>query len=125
MVMSKLPSDIRLRVTHETTDELWRMDDLMEVIWKKVKGHEFSEVTKIKSQPSNPSTTIHGHITPTTSAFTIQGHQIQCVYYSGQHYSASCDKVKLAKEHKDILIKSDQCFNCLSLTTRQVCYVMK
>ena len=42
-----------------------------------------------------------------------QGHNIQYVYCSGQHYLASCDKVKLAKDQKNILIKSGCCFNCL------------
>jgi len=52
-----------------------------------------------------------------------QSHNIQYVYCSGQHYSATCDKVKLAKDRKDILIKSGRYFNCLKYNhkTRDCC----
>ena len=85
----------------------------MEVTRKVVEARESSEGTKIKSQPVNPKPHTHGHNPPISSTFTTLGHNIQCVYCSGQHYSASCDKVKFAKGRKDILIKSGRCFNCL------------
>ena len=85
----------------------------MKVIQKEVEARESSEGTKIKSQPVNPKPHTHGHNPPISSTFTTQGHNIQCVYCSGQHYSASCDMVKFVKDRKDILIKSDHCFNCL------------
>ena len=113
MIMSKLPNDIRLRVARELTDENWKIDELMEVIRKEVEARESSEGTKIKSQPVTSKPLTHGHNPPISSAFMTQGHNIQCVYCSGQHYSASCDKVKFTKDRRDILIKSGRCFNCL------------
>ena len=100
MIMSKLPSDIRLCVACDLTDEQWKIDELMDVILKEVEARESSEETKIKSQQVNPKPSTHGH---TSSAFMTQGNNIQCVYCSGQHYSASCNKVKLAKDRKDVL----------------------
>jgi len=113
MIMSKLPSDIRLQVARELTDENWKIDKLMEVIHKEVEARESSEGTKIKSQPVNPKPHVQSHGPPISSAFVTQGHNIQCVYCSDHHYSASCDKVKFAKDRKDILLKGGRCFNCL------------
>ena len=87
----------------------------MEVILKEVEAHESSEGTKIKSQPVNPKPPTPGHSPSISSAFMTQGHNIQCVYCGGQYYSASCERVKLTKDRKDILIKNGRCFNCLRL----------
>ena len=107
MIMSKLPSEIRLRVARESTEELWKIEDLMDVIKKEVEAREASEGTKIKSPQAG---TRPGHNLPTANALVTHGHNIQCVYCNGQHYSASCDKVCDIKLRKDVLIKTGRCF---------------
>ena len=107
MIMSKLPSEICLCVARESTEELWKIEDLMNVIKKEVEAHEASEGIKIKSPQSSTR--------PTVNALVTHGHNIQCVYCNGQHYSASCDKVCDVKVCKDVLIKTGCCFNCLKL----------
>lgn len=49
---------------------------------------------------------------PTAGTFVTQGTTLLCcAYCQGQHYySASCDKFKDVKAHKDILLKSGRCF---------------
>jgi len=61
MIMSKLPSDIRLRVVCELTDENWKIDKLMEVIQKEVEARESSEGTKIKLQSVNMKPHVQNH----------------------------------------------------------------
>ena len=120
MIMSKLPTEIRLRVARESTEELWKIEDLMNVIKKEVEACEASEGTNFKSPQSG---TRSSHNLPTANALVTHGHNIQCVYCNGQHYSASCDKVcdvkarKVCdvKARKDVLIKTGRCFNCLKL----------
>ena len=61
--MSKLPNDIRLRIARETTSEVWKMDELLEVIKAEVEAREASEGTKLgpqqllnhKNNPKHPS----------------------------------------------------------------------
>ena len=89
MIMSKLPSEICLRVARESTEELRKADDLMDVVKKEVEAHEASEGTKIKLSQSG---TRSGYNLPTVNALVTHGHNIQCVYCNGQHHSASCDK---------------------------------
>ena len=55
----------------------------------------------------------HASHAPTTDTFVTHGPSIQCAYCQGNHYSASCDKVKDVKVRKDILLKNGHCFNCL------------
>ena len=48
--MSKLPNDIRLRIVRETTSEMWKMDEMLEVIKAEVEAREASEGTKLRPQ---------------------------------------------------------------------------
>ena len=50
VIMSKLPNDIRLRIARETTSEVWKMDELLEVIKAEVEAREASEGTKLRPQ---------------------------------------------------------------------------
>lgn len=115
MIMSKLLSEMRLRVARETTDEVWKIDELMDVIKKEVEARQASEGTKFKSSLPGARIFTPSHNVPTASALVAQNHYIRCVYCNGQHFSASCDKICRVKERKDILIKSGHCFNCLKL----------
>jgi len=119
VVMSKIPSDIRLRIARETKSEVWKIDELLEVIKVEVEAREASEGTKVN--PHSKPLQLLGHKNssgqlpathPTTGSF-YSNKSIQCVYCQGNHHSASCDKVEAIEERRDILIKAGRCFNCL------------
>ena len=42
VVMSKLPNEIRLQVAHTTTDEIWKIEELLQTIKKEVEARETS-----------------------------------------------------------------------------------
>ena len=76
VIVLKLPNDIRLTITRETTSEVWKMDELPDVIKAELEVREASDGTKVnnlsrpqqllnhKAKFSNPSST---H--PTMGAF--------------------------------------------------------
>ena len=47
--MSKLPGDIRLRIGRESGDDVWNLDELMEVICTEVEAREVSEGVKVNT----------------------------------------------------------------------------
>ena len=114
IIMSKLPSEVRLKVAQENQEDVWQIKDLMKVLQTEVDAREASETTKLKSASQtaakNHSQNRHNH---TAGAFVSQNRPIKCVYCNALHYSASCDKVRDVKERKDHLIKTGRCFNCL------------
>ena len=120
VIMSKMPPDIRLRIARETKSEVWKIDELLEVIKVEVEAREASEGTKVN--PHTKPLHLLGHKNssgqlpathPTTGSFFSNNKSIQCVYCQGNHYSASCEKVETIDERRDILIKTGRCFNCL------------
>jgi len=114
IILSKLPSEVRLRISRESDGDVWKIKDLMKVLLTEVEAREAADTTRLRSvtQASARSQSHSRHI-HTAGAFVSQNRQIKCVYCNGLHYSASCDKVRDVKDHRDILIKTGRCFNCL------------
>ena len=111
--MSKLTGDIRLRIARESKDDVWNLDELMEVI-----RTEVSEVVKVNSvkssqQQSRPAPS--SSMNPTASALTASNMKIRCVYCNGEHFSASCSKLQSLEDRKKSLLNANRCFNCLKL----------
>ena len=50
VIISKLPIDIRLKIAKETTSEVWKMDELLDVIKAELEAREASEGTKLRPQ---------------------------------------------------------------------------
>ena len=47
IVMSKLPNDIRLQIARKATSEVWKMEDLLDMIKKEIQAREASEQIKV------------------------------------------------------------------------------
>ena len=82
IIMSKLPGEIRLRVARETKDDVWSLDDLMQVIQAEVEAREASEGVRMNAvkppmPPSNRSSS--GNHNPTANALVRWIHErVEC-----------------------------------------------
>ena len=119
VIMTKLPSDLHLRIARETQQEVWNIDDLITVIKVEVEARETNEGVKLGTsrplgQPPyrNPSST---YPTQSTASASVSSNQfkIRCAYCGEDHFSASCSKITDISDGKRILLKADRCFNCL------------
>ena len=124
IIMTKLPSDVRLRIARQSEEEVWKIEDLLEVIKLEVEARESSEGNRVNPQRSqtytpNPRCTNHSNSTA-SSLFTSSG-KVQCVYCGKDHFSASCSKISSITDHKSILLKSGRCFNCLRTNHKSYC----
>ena len=112
--MSKLPTEVRLRIARESEADVWSITNLMKVLQTELEAREASETTKPRSttqaaaKSQSYSRQIH-----TAGAFVSQNRLFKYVYCNALHYSSSCDKVHDVKDCKDILIETGLCFNYL------------
>ena len=71
-----------------------------------------------KDSGSQKSETLNRGAIPTTSALVVRetsGNQKKmCEHCKGEHYLASCEKVKEVTTRKDVLRKEGRCFLCLT-----------
>ena len=125
IIMSKLPNDIRLQVARKSSKDVWEIDELLQIIKNEVEARETSEGIKIDDNPRknngvNSSGQFQGN-RPTARSFMAndgQGFTIRCAFCGESHYSASCMKVIDPDGRKDILRKTNRCFNCLRVGHR-------
>jgi hypothetical protein len=118
VVMSELPNSLRLEVARKATDEIWKIDELLETIRREIEAREASDQVKLNdprpatfersSKPGPPST---------AQALLLKDNQgntkIRCAYCGELHYSASCERITGMQNRKDILRRDKRCFVCL------------
>ena len=54
VVMAKLPADVYLQTAGVTTNDIWEIDELLQVLIAKVKAREISEGVKVYETPLPP-----------------------------------------------------------------------
>ena len=119
IIMSKLPNEIRLEIARKSTNEVWKIDELLDTIKGELEAREASEAVKRQEvnvqKPPNPGPNSSRSIPTVNALVTTEGKEFQfrCVYCNGEHYSASCTKVRQTKDRRDILQRNNQCFICL------------
>ena len=118
ILMSKLPNSLRLEVARKFTNEVWKINELLETIRKEIEAREASDQVKLNDSRSHPTLERNKNQHPTSQALFSNQNQgdstrIRCAYCNEQHYSASCEKVTGLQDRKDILRRDKRCFICL------------
>ena len=99
--MSKLPPEIRLQITGNSKDSVWKIEELLNVIKFEVEAWEASDMTMVKrikggkSQAPGCDSKFRNKTPTAYSLVSQQGgsYKIKCAYCQSEHYSASCDVV--------------------------------
>ena len=83
------------------------MSTVFNILLKEVEAHEISEAIKATTGPDNRKF----HHLPSAAAMTAtqMSNSMQCVYCREFHFSASCDKVIDAHQHKEIFRCDKRC----------------
>lgn len=105
--MSKLPNENQLQVVRNSTDDIWKIEDLLHMIKKEVEAHETSEqVEKNESlrKPPIGKPPFEKLPIPTASSLVANrfgGKPIKFAYCKEYHFPASCERVKDRNQRKE------------------------
>ena len=106
----KFPPEIRVHVARNTTQDVWNIKSILNVIQSEIEAREISE--KVKAMAKRPSYQKPDNLT--TSSFLTDSRQPfqtpKCVYCSERHFSASCEIVTDYNARKSILKRDKRCF---------------
>lgn len=118
IIMSKLPSDVRLEIARKSTNDVWKIDELLDTIKSEIDARESSEGakssgTEIRKPPHNSRNnppSAHAMLTKNSGEI-----KVRCAFCgaNGLHYSALCDQIVDCESRKKILVNNNQCFICL------------
>ena len=120
IVMSKLPSDIRLLVARKTNGSLLELNSIIELLKVEVEAREASFSLKthdVENRKPWERNRVTGGKNNVTGAFlnnsNSQTGNIICVFCSKPHFSASCEEVKDIGKRREIIVRDRRCFLCL------------
>jgi len=129
VIMAKLPPDIRIHVARNTSQDVWEIEPLLDILQREIEAREISERVKTVThlEPKRPppphhdpvkSKVLQPTIPPGSSGAYLAGSQYQqftltCVYCSGKHFSASFGSVTDINARKVVLKRDRRCFTCL------------
>ena len=119
IVMSKLPSDIRLLVARKTNGSLLELNSLIELLKVEVEAREASFSLKthdVENRKPWERNRVNGGKNVTGAFLNNSNSQtgnIICVFCSKPHFSASCEEVKDIGKRRDIIVRDRRCFLCL------------
>ena len=131
VVMSKLPTEIRVQIARLTSSEVWSIREMLELIRKEVEAREAREASEhvklndekktAQSYPSNTNRNLSSKPSTASALFLRSSNrptEMRCVYCKNSHYSATCDKVTDVNERKNILRRDRRCFLYLQTNHR-------
>ena len=116
IIMAKLPPEIRVHVAQNTTEDVWDIESILNVIQNEFEAREIGEKIKAMSSNTEPKRPQLPKI-PTTGSFLVDSTPslptLTCVYCSEMHFSASCPKITDMCSRKAVLKRDKRCFTCL------------
>ena len=114
VVMSKLPTEIRVQIARLTSSEVWSIREMLELIRKEVEAREASEHVKLNNEKKTAQSYLSdtnrnlSSKPSTASALLLRSSnrptEIRCVYCKNSHYSSACDKVTDVNERKTFYV---------------------
>ena len=116
IVMTKLPNDLRMRIARETSGDVWKIDEILEILQKEIEAREASERFKVAERQKHYEPSPRKPLPTIGSTLLSQGEvqfKIRCVYCNAPHYSASCPTVTDLTKRREILVNTKRCFKCL------------
>ena len=113
IIMSRMPKEIAMQVARITSEEVWNITEILEIICREIEAAEISSriIAAEKKTEQKPAK----HATGTTKAFVSKGtrRKVNCYFCDGEHYSDSCQNITDVKDRKNRLIEQRRCFVCL------------
>eukprot|EP00794_Sanderia_malayensis_P015519 gene15519-biopygen11979 len=115
VVMTRLPSEIAIEVARKTTEDVWDIEEILEIVRKEIEAREVS--TKVKMNDRRPDRTSQQQVSGTTRAFVTadKQKQIQCFFCKNAHYASNCTVVQDVTKRKELLKNTRRCFLCMKI----------
>ncbi|XP_065069866.1 uncharacterized protein LOC135694908, partial [Rhopilema esculentum] len=115
ILMARMPREITLHVARKTTEEVWPIKEILEIVKKEIEARELSDnITPVERKFDKTSG--YGPKSPqgTTKTFLTKDEKVQdCVYCGHAHSPSSCKEVQEITGRKKILLETKRCFSCL------------
>ena len=121
VIMSRMPTDIALQVARKTSEDIWKIDDIMDIIRNEIEAREVSERVNIgeRKKMDKAAKIPPSNIGGTTRSFVAQEEKkrrpLQCYFCKKEHVVKDCQEVTDVKKRIQIISSAKRCLNCLKV----------
>jgi len=105
LILPKLPNEVRLRMARPHPGEVWRIQDLLQMIKTEVEAREGSSLMKGLTLKASSTPKPPPQIS-SASSFYAASQTCKCVYCAGDHYPSDCVSVKDVKDRREFLLQA-------------------
>ena len=122
IIMDRMPKEITTQIARKITQEIWPIDEILEIIGNEIAAREFSEKAAISNRRpqehtsvsrSKPLGTTQSFITKTENR-SLKNSPRVCTFCKGEHLSLNCSTITDIRERKAIILREGVCFCCLN-----------
>ena len=110
VLLTKLPSELRLIVSRSTGEREWDLDGVMTELAEELEAREIASVSSHTHQPRRST---RERDQSTASTLLSGGSMPMCCYCQRNHPSGSCGVVTAVEERRKKLREAGRCFICL------------
>ncbi len=118
VIMARMPAEVTLQVARKTSQDIWEIDEIMEIIRAEIEAREVIEKIHVRNKTGDrmakPAVS-----TPvgTTKAFVAASESVKrplkCFLCSKEHYASDCQEVMNIRKRIEILNAAKRCLCCL------------
>ena len=120
VIISRMPEEIAIKVTRKTTENVWDIKEIMDIIRKEIEARKVSrkiigqerkkseKETKQHRRQFLPQATTKSFVTKLETS-TKTKMPIRCYFCDKNHYSNECKKVTDVKQRRAILLAAKRC----------------
>ena len=121
VIMSRMPADITLQIARKTSDDVWSIDEIMDIIREELEAREMAENINVDThkkheRQSRSTTSTFG----TTKVFVANESgqvkkEIRCFFCTKRHFAEDCTEIKDVHKRMEILRAERRCLCCFKI----------
>jgi len=119
VIMSRMPAEITLQIARKTSQDVWEIDEIMNIILAEIEAREVSEKVRISEKGNDKLRSKFNMPAGTTKAFVASTgspkRSINCFFCNREHYASDCQEVTNTSKRIEILNSAKRCLCCLKV----------
>ena len=119
VIMSRMPSEITLQIARKTSQDVWEIDEIMDIILAEIEAREVSEKVRISEKGNDKLKPKFNMPAATTKAFVASTgspkRSVSCFLCNKEHYASDCQEVTDTSKRIEILNSAKRCLCCLKV----------
>ena len=119
VITSRMPAEITLQIARKISQDVWEIDEIMNIILSEIEAREVSDKVRISEKGSDKLRPKFNMPAGTTKAFVASisstKRSVNCFFCNREHYASDCQEVTDTSKRIEILNSAKRCLCCFKV----------